>query len=189
VTGVQCPKEKQISLIEQVLNSDLSAYGCPGCQGNWIPGSAYTSWQVKQSVPESEAAVIDRLLGGFCESPPLDGKASLCPECQAYLARAKVPLKLPFYVERCPSCKGIWCDRGEWEFLTEMGMGALLPRLFAQDWQALTRTREHIAQERRATIEKLGPDLAARVFELAELLENHPYGDFGVAYQMRRFNQ
>jgi Zn-finger nucleic acid-binding protein len=189
VIGVHCPKEKQISLEERVLDSGLPAYGCPSCQGNWISGNSYTSWQVKQPLPASETEVIDRMLEGFCEPPPLDAKASLCPECQAYMARARVPLKMPFYLERCPACKGIWCDRGEWEFLTEIGMGNLVHRFFAQDWQTLTRTREHIAQERRATIEKLGSDLATRVFELAELLEKHPYGDFGVAYLMRRFDR
>jgi hypothetical protein len=43
-----------------------------------------------------------------------------------------------------------------------------------------------LAQERRATIDKLGAELAAQIFELADVLKQHPNGDFGVAYLMRR---
>jgi hypothetical protein len=41
------------------------------------------------------------------------------------------------------------------------------------------RERQFSEQERQATIEKLGSELAERVFELAEVLEKHPNGDFG----------
>jgi len=186
---VQCPKEKQITLAAGLLSGDLVAQCCPNCQGHWISSEVYSTWQEKHPPTESEPVLIDRLLETTCEPAPLDSKAALCPECNAYLARARVSLKTPFYVERCPNCKGIWCDRGEWDVLEKQGLAGLIPRLFATDWQTLVRERELAAQERRATIDKLGPELADRIFALAEALENHPYGDFGVAYLMRRFDR
>jgi hypothetical protein len=71
--------------------------------------------------------------------------------------------------------------------LQQLGLDSRVDYIFSNEWQAQVRELEHGARERRATIDKLGPDLAERVFELAELLENHPNGDFGVAYLMRRF--
>jgi hypothetical protein len=38
-------------------------------------------------------------------------------------------------------------------------------------------------------IEKLGPEMAHRIFELGEMLIGHPHGDFAVAYLMRKFNK
>ncbi len=120
---------------------------------------------------------------------PLDNRAALCPECGRYLSRARVSLKSSFYVERCLSCGGIWCDYGEWDILEKMGLHTAIERLFSAEWQAKVREREMAEQEQRATIDKLGSDLAEKVFELAKLLQEHPNGDFGVAYLMRRFNQ
>jgi len=171
------------------LGGNLAVQCCPSCQGHWISGETYADWRIQQPAPPPDAVLIDRMLEGICEPDPLDTKAALCPECNAYLARAKVNLKTPFYVERCPNCKGIWCDRGEWETLERFGLQSLIDRLFASDWQLLTRERDQLSQERRATVDKLGSELAERVFALAEVLEAHPYGDFGVAYLMRRFDR
>nr|WP_255527189.1 zf-TFIIB domain-containing protein [Oculatella sp. LEGE 06141] len=120
---------------------------------------------------------------------PYDTKGALCPACSYYLARAKVGLKTPFYVERCSNCGGIWCDHGEWDVLETLGLHTSIERLFTSEWQTQVKERDYAEKERRATVEKLGDDLAARVFELAERLEGHPNGDFGVAYLMRRFEK
>jgi hypothetical protein len=61
--------------------------------------------------------------------------------------------------------------------------------VFSTEWQAQIRQLETEARERQAMLEKLGPELAERVFELTERLEKHPHGDFGVAYLMRRFDR
>jgi Zn-finger nucleic acid-binding protein len=121
----------------------------------------------------------------FVQSP-FDTKAALCPECRRYLSRAKVNLKTPFYVERCMYCRGIWCDYGEWDVLERLGLHTTIEQLFTNEWQTRSRSRQFSEQERQATIDKLGSELADRVFELAEILERHPNGDCGVAYLMRR---
>jgi Zn-finger nucleic acid-binding protein len=83
-------------------------------------------------------------------------------------------------------CRGIWCDYGEWDILEKLGLHTTIEELFSNEWQTRTREQKFSVQERQATIDKLGSELAGRVFELAELLEKHPNGDFGVAYLMRR---
>jgi Zn-finger nucleic acid-binding protein len=167
----------------------LQVKHCTVCGGNWVPPEEYAEWQAAQPQSENYEAMADRLLETESVPAPLDTRASLCPDCHCYLARARVGARSPFFIERCPNCKGIWCDRGEWEVLQQTGLDTLVHHLFSPDWQNLMREREQAVNERRATVDKLGPDLAARVFELADLLEKHPNGDFGVAYLMRRFEQ
>ncbi len=184
---MQCPKDRKIALVEGVLSKQLNVKACPDCKGTWIPSEDYQTWQRQRSHPTTAAELVPAILDVEFVQSPFDAKASLCPECRSYLARTKIGMKTPFYVERCPSCGGIWCDRGEWDALEKMGLHTAIEQLFTSEWQSLSREREHFAQEKQATVEKLGEDLANQVFLLAEALERNPNGDFGVAYLMRRF--
>ncbi|MCS6815593.1 MAG: zf-TFIIB domain-containing protein [Cyanobacteria bacterium] len=184
---MQCPKEPNSTLVDGILAGDLAVQCCPSCQGVWIPPEHYKAWQATQPAVAPDA--MPKALSVDHTPSSLDSRGALCPDCRRYLSRARVNLQSPFYVERCPSCGGIWCDQGEWEALTAMGLQTIIDRLFTAEWQAKARQLELEAQERQAMIDKLGADLATKVFELGKLLREHPNGDFGVAYLMRRFEQ
>ncbi|MEM8603442.1 MAG: zf-TFIIB domain-containing protein [Cyanobacteria bacterium P01_H01_bin.121] len=186
-----CPKDRQTKLTDVTLADNLGAKHCSCCQGYWLSSSDYEMWQASREPVDPNPDNLTKLHEEIEVSPsPYDTKAALCPECQNYLARARIGSgSKSFYVERCPSCGGIWCDGGEWDILESLDFHASIPTLFTQDWQTRARRRELVIQERQATIDKLGPELAERIFELAKLLEHHPNGDFGVAYLMRRFEQ
>ncbi|MGG6297558.1 zf-TFIIB domain-containing protein [Leptolyngbya sp. AN02str] len=184
---MQCPKDKGESLSSIILSGNLAAHQCPVCEGTWVSADDYESWQASLSDRSIEPVPADLDLG--YEPSPLDAKGGLCPDCGGYLARARIGLKHPFYVERCVKCGGVWCDRGEWPVLEHLGLHVAVEQLFTSDWQLRSREREYLDRERRATVEKLGDDLAQRVFDLADQLAKHPNGDFGVAYLMRRFEQ
>lgn len=188
--SVLCPKDRKTSLNSgSLLRGDLPVQCCPDCEGTWITAEDYEAWQEQQTpIEPSPAQLTDRVEVHFKPSP-YDAKAALCPACNHYLARAKVNWSRPFFVERCPNCGGIWCDRGEWQILERLGLHRTIPVLFTQEWQAQVRRHETAEQEKQATIDKLGPEVAAQIFALAEVLEDHPNGDFGVAYLMRRFEQ
>jgi hypothetical protein len=70
--------------------------------------------------------------------------------------------------------------------LEKLGLHRTIEQLFTNEWQSKVREKQTWEKERQATEEKLGSELAARVFEVGELLARHPNGDFGVAYLMRR---
>jgi Zn-finger nucleic acid-binding protein len=185
---VQCPKDRRVDLVHSKLSGSLPSMHCPTCQGSWISDENYKTWQSQQ--PEAGDTILPKTLDVDFEQAPFDSRAALCPECSCYLTRAKVGLlRTPFFIERCPNCAGIWCDRGEWDMLEKLGLHAVIEKLFSNEWQGRVREISQYEQERRATIDKLGEDLAARVFELAEVLASHPNGDFGVAYLMRRFDK
>jgi Zn-finger nucleic acid-binding protein len=190
---VLCPKDRKTPLILGNLTSELSAHLCEDCKGHWIPSEHYEKWRAQhrdQEMPDPsrcrEILDVDFVQSAY------DTKAALCPECKHYLSRARINLpqsSSAFFVERCPNCNGIWCDRGEWEILEKLGWHTTIEILFTQEWQARVRKYEVADQERQAIIEKLGEELAEQVFQLATLLEKHPNGDFAVAYLMRRFER
>lgn len=189
---MNCPKCKKIDLKETKLNQNLKAHQCSQCQGNWINGDAYKLWQSFQIGDQIEAPSnltwIDENLEGFNPSP-FDTNAAFCPECKQYLSRGKVSVNPAFYVERCPQCKGIWCDGGEWEILNQLKLQDQLDSLFSSEWQSTVREKQHQHQEKQALIDKIGKDLASKIFALGDILENHPNGDFAVAYLMRKVGQ
>ncbi len=187
-----CPKHPQESLLADQLVDGLEAYNCPICNGYWIPSEDYQAWQATQVNPclgiDSLTVPIDHDIS--YQPSRYDNRAGLCPSCGFYLVRGRITLRqVTFFIERCPGCKGIWCDDGEWAILNKLGLSTCVPVLFTDEWQNRVRVAEVDFRERLATAEKLGPEIAQKLFELAKLLEEHPSGDFGVAYLMRRFEK
>lgn len=181
---MECPKDK--TPLESIrLTGNLPAFSCPHCRGSWIPPENYVEWQEQQPY-KSYIRLPDPDF--TCQPAAMDAKAGLCPECKIIMSRSRVGSRTPFYVERCGRCGGIWCDTDEWETLRSLELDTVIEMLFTSEWQSKVKELEYADRERRATIEKLGEDLANQVFALAERLEQHPYGDFGVAYLMRRFD-
>ncbi|MEM6837006.1 MAG: hypothetical protein AAF609_09130 [Cyanobacteria bacterium P01_C01_bin.120] len=190
---VKCPKELKIELSDDLLSGELPAKCCPQCQGAWIRPEAYAEWQDQHNIDrdaEPTVAVLPSQLDTDFQPTSLDNRAALCPDCRHYLVRGRIQLaKVIFFVERCPNCYGYWCDRGEWDVLQQLQLDRHLDYIFSDNWQAQVRERDFTRREQQATLDKLGADIANKVFELAELLEAHPDGDFGVAYLMRRFGE
>lgn len=186
---MKCPKCKHDNLEEGILanNRNLAVKWCTECYGIWISSADYGNWQEYQRQWPSKSQPTGTLGVDFVQSP-YDTKAALCPECSNYMSRAKVPFsRTPFYVERCMSCGGIWCDNGEWEMLENLGFHTQIDQMFSSAWQARAREQELAERERQAIVDKLGPELAGYVIELAEVLEDHPFGDFAAAYILRKF--
>ena len=188
---VRCPKETTPELIPEQLTADLPVKRCPSCKGNWVAAHDYQHWQSLNAglevIPDE---VLPLTLESDFEPALLDSKAGLCPECGTYMKRSRLTLKqAAFYIERCPLCEGFWCDQGEWQVLEALGLHVQIPIVFKPDWQAQVRALEQIERQRQAMIDKLGPALAGRVFELADVLKGHPQGDIGVAYLMRKFEK
>ena len=189
---MRCPKHSQDSLLVDQLAAGPKVHSCPTCHGSWIAPEDYQTWQATHADPSLNVVHLTVPIDRDMDYQPsrYDNRAGLCPNCGFYLVRGRINLQqVAFFIERCPGCKGIWCDQGEWEILDELGLSAYIPVLFTDEWQSRVRLAEAESRERRATTEKLGTEIAEKLFELAALLEAHPNGDFGVAYLMRRFEQ
>lgn len=186
--SVKCPKCKQLVLQDGLLYDQLLVKYCDECKGFWIPNDNYENWQNNQRPQtEEEAALLDKYYDLNFVPSPYDSKAALCPDCACYLSRARVYLKTPFYLERCASCGGMWCDGGEWDILEVLGLHTSLQKMFSSAWQAKVRERIQAISERQALAEKLGPEVAEYIFNLAEAIEDHPHADCAATYLLRRF--
>ncbi|NEO28645.1 MAG: zf-TFIIB domain-containing protein [Kamptonema sp. SIO4C4] len=183
---MDCPKCRSAELSEKQLSQGITVQQCSECQGNWISATEYEKWQ-KQTPQKTATSELLRSPLDFKFFPPEgDAKAGLCPECSRYLSRAKVKYRVPFFVERCQECEGFWCDQGEWEVLTQLGLSSSIEQFFERQWQMKMREQEYLANERQTLIEKLGPELAQKIFALSEQLMNHPNGDYALAFLMRK---
>ncbi|MBU6229651.1 MAG: hypothetical protein KGQ93_08145 [Cyanobacteria bacterium REEB459] len=185
----QCPKEGGIHLHDCHLAPGLEAKSCHSCGGLWIPAQSYLPWQRQQGNGDDPptVALLPLTLKTTFQPSPLDSRAALCPDCHSYLVRGRLNLRQgTIYLERCPSCQGIWCDGGEWDLCQELGLQAHLDYVFSTEWQAQIRHLEAAERERQALEDRLGPDITQRLEELSDLLKHHDYADFAVAYLMRR---
>lgn len=189
---MRCPKHPQEALISSQLVDGLQTHSCPTCSGSWLGADDYQTWQVGHVDPDLklENLVVPITQDVDYQPSRYDNRAGLCPSCGFYLVRGRINLsQTAFFIERCPGCKGMWLDDGEWDLLQTLCLNAYIPLLFTDEWQSRVRVAEAEYRERTATASKLGPDIAEKLFELAKLLEDHPNGDFGVAYLMRRFDK
>ncbi|TAG88043.1 MAG: hypothetical protein EAZ09_01145 [Oscillatoriales cyanobacterium] len=185
---MECPKCKHPNLEGGTLAGSMSVQWCPNCYGIWIPGREYEAWQTSQRqwLLKSDKRKPGAIPIEFTPSP-YDSKAALCPEDGHYLSRAKVPFsRVPFYIERCMLCGGIWLDNGEWDILESLGFHMEIDQMFSPNWQSKARLQELAERERQVLIEKLGPDVAGYVMELAEVLADHPHADCAATYILRK---
>ncbi|MDQ2096353.1 MAG: zf-TFIIB domain-containing protein [Tychonema bourrellyi B0820] len=185
---MECPKCKHPNLEGGTLAGSMLVRWCPNCYGIWIPGREYETWQKNQRQwsLKSDKRKPGAISIEFTPSP-YDSKAALCPEDGHYLSRAKVPFsRVPFYIERCKLCGGIWLDNGEWDILESLGFHMEIDQMFSPNWQFKARLQELVERERQVLIEKLGPDVAGYVMELAEVLADHPHADCAATYILRK---
>jgi Zn-finger nucleic acid-binding protein len=185
---MDCPKCRS-ELANGILSDLLLTKHCPECDGEWIPGRMYQAWRSERPAILSSHDAIVRNYDFHYSPSPYDAKAANCPECKSIMARGKISLKQPFYVEHCLACGGIWCDRGEWDVLERLQLHTNITQIFSGGWQAQARASHMNALERQAVIDKVGVEMAQRVFDLADILIKHPNGDFAAAYLMRRFDR
>jgi Zn-finger nucleic acid-binding protein len=185
---MQCPKCKS-ELVNGVISDMLLTKHCRECAGEWISGHNYQVWRSERPAAPANRDVLAQNYHLPYTPSPLDAKAAPCPECGPMMARGKIALKQPFYLEHCLSCGGIWCDRGEWEVLERLQLNTNISQIFSSAWQAQVRASHLNELERQAVIDKVGVEMAQRVFDLADILVKHPNGDFAAAYLMRRFER
>lgn len=182
---MHCPKCSS-TLTSGCLSESLASQICQTCQGAWVADEDYRTWQQGRSFQGIPHVNQSHHLHEHHKVSTTDNQGALCPQCGRFLSRTKINLNPPFYLERCPSCQGLWLDHGEWEILAHLGWHGHIDLLFSQEWQNQMRQWQQQQQERKAAVEKLGPELADLLFELTEKLKNHPNGDFGAAYLMRQ---
>ncbi|NJM68003.1 MAG: zf-TFIIB domain-containing protein [Acaryochloris sp. RU_4_1] len=90
-----CPVCKRTQLSKVLLESNLPAFACPQCQGEWISAEDYWAWlEHQEKAPPEESS----------DETPLqvsdNQQATICPECRCLMLKYRVGYELSFYAER-----------------------------------------------------------------------------------------
>ena len=168
---MHCPVcEPRQSLNPAELESGkLVARECAHCGGHWIRTADYWKWRAIHgenrpvTAPPADPVPVN-------DSPGL----KRCPDCDYVLACYRVGHDVPFTVDRCRNCDGVWLDRDEWRQLVVRNLHDDLPMIFDDTWQRTVRRDE----SRRATEDsfrrRLGESDFARARDVRAWLDGHP---------------
>jgi Zn-finger nucleic acid-binding protein len=139
---MSCPVCKTVELVNHELEPNLSSQQCPNCGGQWISAERYWTWlrQHGENLPERTAAA---------DLPVTDNaQAKQCPDCRHILLRYRVGHDIPFQLDHCGHCNGIWFDRNEWEILKSRNLHDDVHFVFTEAWQAgILKLEQAIARE------------------------------------------
>lgn len=139
------------------------ALGCAGCGGLWARAGAL------EALPAPEGAVESSVRA------PNDERTGLCPDGHGILLRGRVDEEgaATFYLERCPACRGVWFDAGEWSRIASSPLRSRLDELWdpAARRDALRARQEaRLAADLRA---RLGDALYDDLVRVVTALESH----------------
>jgi len=108
----QCPRDGR-----PLEANDADGYRycrCPECRGFWIPGASI------------ERAIRLGGLRNLREGAPIPAAPVSCPDCGSACGSL---VAQGVTIDTCPSCRGVWIDRGEAARLTSMfGLGSAVAR-------------------------------------------------------------
>ena len=144
---------------------------CVTCRGVWLPHEAVAEHLVPAAVDAPVAT-----------PSPADELPGFCPRCRGILVRARVNDDNPFHLDRCPICRGIWFDAGEWAAIASTEWLNHLDDLWDPVWRK--KVRDQRAENRHLeTIEHaLGREVFAKVQAAVQALRKHPMRSLGLSF-------
>tara|TARA_R110002167_G_scaffold284923_1_gene490098 strand:- start:578 stop:1033 length:456 start_codon:yes stop_codon:yes gene_type:complete len=130
----------------------------------------YISWQ-------------QRLGAILPEKPDADGsfdfddavRAMMCPSCSGIMVKYRAKNDLPFQLDFCRRCNGVWLDKNEWNALFARNLHDEINFMFTDGWQAKLN-RERLARRLDELFrERVGEDAYQRVTAFKDWLEDQDH--------------
>jgi Zn-finger nucleic acid-binding protein len=159
--------------IRALEESKLRADHCPRCDGVWLTLSAYAQW-LERGSPSGASDP-----GSLPPQKELNDGPFMrrCPDCRYILGRYRVGHDVPFTIDRCHNCRGVWLDSHEWAGLKQRGLHVQLHQIFTDDWQREIRQKATAAQEDARLRKQLGSADYDRILEFRRWISQHPRRD------------
>lgn len=177
---MKCPVCRSKELSKVTLSQGLEGYSCDDCGGSWIRFADYDAWK----------NASEQVQNGACHEeyrPEFDSKRlGLCPDCGVLLTKYKVSPALPFVVDHCASCNGVWLDRDEWETIVDQQLHREINAFFTSAWQKKLReelTRERLEEHYQ---EKFGAIDYEKLKDIREWVQSHPRRDDLIAFLINK---
>lgn len=166
---MNCPVCKYDSLKTTEIEPNLFAEVCANCSGKWISSDNYEKWL------EHHGAILPEIQAD--DDPGIDipefELARLCPVDRRILIKYRVGRNLPFKIDRCSNCAGVWLDDREWVSLKQRNLHDELNKIFTDHWQ-----EEVKREETRRTLDsiyeqKFGAEDYRRIRDFKKWAEGH----------------
>ncbi len=173
---MNCPVCKHIELFKREIEPNLLASACEDCRGRWVSNSDYDIWlKSHKNLPEIPSKKLKMTIPEF-------EIVRLCPECRRILVKYKVGQNVPFLIDHCGTCAGIWLDKGEWEILKRRNLHDDLHNIFTDHWQEEVKKGETRTRLAQMYEEKFGKDDYVKIVRFKDWMENHEKEDEIIAY-------
>lgn len=173
---MNCPNCKTNELTRREIEPNLFALRCENCRGKWLSHYDYDVWlKSQENLPITPSKKIKMAIPEF-------ELARVCPECRRILVKYKVGQNVPFLIDRCGQCAGIWLDKGEWETLKRRNLHDDLQKIFTDHWQEEVKKGETRAHLAKMYEDKFGKEDYAKIVRFKDWMENHEKEDEILAY-------
>lgn len=165
---MNCPVCKYNSLSTQEIEPNLFSEVCEKCEGKWISGKNYQNWL------ESLGEILPEIPGEDGElTIPEFQPARLCPVDNRILIKYKVGRNIPFTIDHCGNCAGVWFDTNEWETLKSRNLHDELNKIFTDHWQEEIGREEMRRKMEQIYREKFGADNYMKIKDFKSWLDQH----------------
>jgi Zn-finger nucleic acid-binding protein len=156
----------------------LFADVCSKCNGKWISSNHYDTWLEEQNtiLPELPSEKESEL------SIPEFELARLCPQDKRILIKYKIGRNIPFLIDRCGNCAGVWLDDTEWATLKDRNLHDELNKIFTDYWQEEVKREETRKALETIYREKFGADDYRRIKDFKSWLTHHEKSNEIMAY-------
>ncbi len=166
---MKCPVCKTSVLATEPLDENLLTLRCPDCEGHWVKSFQYWKWRDAQ--PSSFQDVVTQDDPGPLGRDSKPGK--LCPECGRFLMHRPVGHDVPFNLDRCSHCGGMWFDQCEWDILQTHSLHRDAHFIFTEAWQAEVKETMRTEMERARLKNLLGDADYNRLIDFMRWMRSH----------------
>jgi Zn-finger nucleic acid-binding protein len=174
----KCPKcVKALPLQFRQIDGGPKSYCCNTCEGKFLSATHYIDWQQRLGAlsPEKPAGA-----GSFDFDDSV--RAMMCPACSGIMLKYRAKNDLPFHLDFCRRCNGVWLDKNEWDALFARNLHDEINFMFTDGWQAKLN-REKLEQRLVELFSKrIGAESYERVADFRTWLKTHEHKSEIVAY-------
>lgn len=115
---MKCPRDGA-ALFPRAYEDEVYVDACPGCGGMMLDrGELEKIEEAEEHDYAGELARIPDMVGGAFEAARQKAAPDIaCPACGAVMEKKEYVHCSQVIINKCPSCGGVWLDRGEIEAL------------------------------------------------------------------------
>lgn len=174
---MKCPRCRSETRGAERLEPNLVADRCHQCGGHWV--SSFQYWRWRDTLDEPVSSPPQETIDVASDSLT---QAMICPECARILRHFQVGNEVPFALDRCGHCGGMWFDANEWASLRQLGLHQDAHLIFSTTWQRENRTHETETFYRSRYESAFGGENYAELQRIRAWLESQPARDSMIRY-------